>query len=58
MYAIRSYYGGRIVLARNFDPEESLKVIMDEKCTVILGVPTLFQVWMNSPMFAEADFIV
>jgi fatty-acyl-CoA synthase len=50
------YAGGRIALARNFDPEESLKVIMDEKCTVILGVPTLFQVWMNSPMFDEADF--
>lgn len=50
------YAGGRIVLARNFDPEESLKVIVDEKCTVILGVPTLFQVWMNSPIFAQADF--
>jgi fatty-acyl-CoA synthase len=50
------YAGGQIVLARNFDPEESLKVIMEEKCTVILGVPTLFQVWMNSPTFAEADF--
>ncbi len=50
------YAGGRIVLARNFDPEESLKVIMDEKCTVILGVPTLFQVWMNSPVFENADF--
>jgi len=50
------YVGGRIVLARNFDPEESLKVIMDEKCTVILGVPTLFQVWMNSPIFKDADF--
>lgn len=50
------YTGGRIVLARSFDPEESLKVIMDEMCTVILGVPTLFQVWMNSSMFAEADF--
>lgn len=50
------YAGGRVVLARSFDPEESLKVIVEEKCTVILGVPTLFQVWMNSPAFAEADF--
>jgi len=50
------YVGGRVVLARNFDPDESLKVIVQEKCTVILGVPTLFQVWMNSPMFADADF--
>jgi fatty-acyl-CoA synthase len=50
------YAGGRIVMARAFDPDASLQVIMEEKCTVILGVPTLFQVWMNSPRFTEADF--
>ncbi len=50
------YAGGRIVLGRNFEPEASLKLIREEKCTVILGVPTLFQVWMNSAAFAEADF--
>ncbi|MFN2216427.1 MAG: acyl-CoA synthetase [Anaerolineales bacterium] len=50
------HLGGRIVMARSFDPEESLRVIMAEKCTVILGVPTLFQVWMNSPAFQQADF--
>jgi len=50
------YIGGRIVLARSFDPQESLKIIDDEKCTVILGVPTLFQVWMNSPAFERVDF--
>ncbi|MCL5612220.1 MAG: AMP-binding protein [Chloroflexi bacterium] len=50
------YAGGRIVMARDFDPEASLQVIVDEKCTVILGVPTLFQVWMNSPQFEKIDF--
>ncbi len=50
------YAGGRIVLARDFDPEASLQIIVDEKCTVILGVPTLFQVWMNSPQFEKIDF--
>jgi fatty-acyl-CoA synthase len=50
------YAGGRIVMTRSFDPDASLQLIMDEKCTVILGVPTLFQVWMNSPRFAAADF--
>lgn len=50
------YAGGRIVLTRTFDPDESLKLIADEKCTVILGVPTLFQVWMNSPQFEAVDF--
>lgn len=50
------YAGGRIVMARNFDADASLQVIADEKCTVILGVPTLFQVWMNSPQFPKIDF--
>ena len=49
------YAGGRIVMARAFDPDASLQTIMEEKCTVILGVPALFQAWMNSPHFAGAD---
>ena len=50
------YAGGRLLMARSFDPDASLKLIVDERCTVILGVPTLFQVWMNSPKFAETSF--
>lgn len=50
------YAGGRIVLARSFDPQESLRFIQQEKCTAILGVPTLFQLWMGSPAFPAADF--
>ena len=50
------YAGGRIVLARTFEADASLALIVDERCSVILGVPTLFQLWMNSPAFAAADF--
>jgi fatty-acyl-CoA synthase len=50
------YVGGRIVLGRSFDPDESLRIILREKCTVILGVPTLFQMWLRSPEFEKADF--
>lgn len=50
------YVGGRIILARDFDPAESLRWIMEEGCTVVLGVPTLFQMWMNSDYFEQADF--
>lgn len=50
------YIGGRILLGRAFDVEETLRQIVEEKCTVILGVPTIFQMWANSPQFAEADF--
>lgn len=50
------YLGGKIVLARGLEVEESLRVIEREGCTVILGVPTIFQMWMKSPRFAAADF--
>ena len=50
------YAGGRIILAKGFDAERSLRVIQDERCTVILGVPTLFQMWLDAPGFASADF--
>jgi fatty-acyl-CoA synthase len=50
------YAGSRIVLGRGFDPEESLRIILEEKCTVILGVPTLFQMWQKTTLFEQADF--
>lgn len=50
------YLGGKIVLARSLDVDESLRVIEEEGCTVILGVPTIYQMWMKSPRFASADF--
>jgi fatty-acyl-CoA synthase len=50
------YAGGRVVLTRDFDVEDSLRVIQEEKCTVILGVPTLFQLWLNAEGFEKADF--
>ena len=50
------YAGGQVVLTRSFQAEQSLQIIEREKCTVILGVPTIFQVWLNSPYFPRADF--
>jgi fatty-acyl-CoA synthase len=50
------YVGGRVVLGRDFDPDESLRIIQEERCTVILGVPTLFQMWLETEAFSEADF--
>ncbi|MCB9006054.1 MAG: long-chain fatty acid--CoA ligase [Ardenticatenaceae bacterium] len=50
------YVGGRIVLQRQFDPVETLRVAAAEKCTVLLGVPTIFQMWLNTPELAQTDF--
>jgi fatty-acyl-CoA synthase len=50
------YVGGRIIIAREFDPEEALRVIVRERCTVALGVPTIYQMWLNLPVLPEVDF--
>ncbi|HRN67106.1 MAG TPA: long-chain fatty acid--CoA ligase [Promineifilum sp.] len=50
------YVGGKILLARSFDSEASLALIQRERATVVLGVPTLFQMWLGSPSFTAADF--
>jgi fatty-acyl-CoA synthase len=47
--------GGRVIIARDFDPAQSLQIIERERCTVILGVPTLFQLWLNSPQIEQSD---
>jgi fatty-acyl-CoA synthase len=50
------YAGGRIVLAESFDPRATLQAIADEGCTVILGVPTLYQMWLEASNLREVDF--
>jgi fatty-acyl-CoA synthase len=50
------YLGGRILLFRAFDGDAIFQAILDEQCTVVLGVPTIFRMFLNHPGFAEADF--
>jgi fatty-acyl-CoA synthase len=50
------YAGGRILLFRQYDGDAIFRAILDEKCTVVLGVPTIFRMFMNQPGFSEADF--
>jgi fatty-acyl-CoA synthase len=49
------YMGGRIIIARDFDPEETLRLIVRERCTVVLAVPTIYQMWLNAPTFPAID---
>ena len=50
------YVGGRILLFRTYDGDAIFQAILDEQCTVVLGVPTIFRMFMNHPGFPEADF--
>jgi fatty-acyl-CoA synthase len=47
--------GGTIVLHRGFDPEEIWRTIERERCTVVLGVPTIWKLLADAPAFASVD---
>lgn len=47
--------GGTIVLHRAFDTAEIWRTIQDERCTVVLGVPTIWKLLKDAPEFASAD---
>ncbi len=48
--------GGTIVLHAGFDPAEVLATIGRERCTVVLGVPTIFRMLQEHPDWPKADF--
>jgi len=47
--------GGTIVLHAGFDPEEIWRTIERERCTVVLGVPTIYKLLMETPAFETVD---
>lgn len=49
------YLGGRVIVAREFDRDASLQLIARERCTVVLGVPTQFREWLQSPDLSDVD---
>ncbi len=48
--------GGTIVLHPGFDAAGLLGSIAKERCTVVLGVPTIFRMLQEHPAFPTADF--
>jgi fatty-acyl-CoA synthase len=47
--------GACLVLMESFDVEEALRLIQDERCTVISGIPTHFIMMMEHPNFSNYD---
>jgi len=47
--------GGTLVLHRGFDAAEVWRTIVEERCTIVLGVPTIYKLLMEDPAFATAD---
>jgi fatty-acyl-CoA synthase len=49
------HIGGAVVMMRCFDAAEALRAIEKYRCTVFFGVPTMFQMMIDSPGFDSAD---
>jgi fatty-acyl-CoA synthase len=49
------HIGGTVVMMRSFDATETLEAIEKHRCTVFFGVPTMFQMMMQSSRFEGAD---
>jgi fatty-acyl-CoA synthase len=47
--------GGTVVLHSGFDPAEVWRTIERERCTVVLGVPTIWKLLAEAPEFATVD---
>ncbi len=47
--------GGTIVLHAGFDAAEVWRTIEAERCTVVLGVPTIWKLLLEAPEFAATD---
>ena len=47
--------GGTVVLHRGFDPAEIWQTVARERCTVILGVPTIWKLLTEAAEFATVD---
>jgi fatty-acyl-CoA synthase len=50
------YSRGANILLRSFEPDLILDLIEKEKVTVFFGVPTMFQMLIDSPEFSDSDF--
>lgn len=49
------HIGGTVVMMRSFDAASWLETIEKYRCTIVFGVPTMFQMMMEAPRFAVAD---
>jgi fatty-acyl-CoA synthase len=47
--------GGTVVLHRGFEASEVWRTIEAERCTVILGVPTIWKMLLEAPEFASVN---
>jgi fatty-acyl-CoA synthase len=48
--------GGKVVFTRKFDPEKTVALLKDELCTIVLLVPTMHQMVIETSAFQHSTF--
>lgn len=50
------HIGATTILMGDFDPDETLKVIEKNKCTIVVAVPTIYQMMSESSIYQKTNF--
>jgi fatty-acyl-CoA synthase len=50
------HLGAKTILMGDFDPEVTIRIIEGEKCTIVIGVPTMFHMIANNFLFEKSNF--
>jgi len=50
------HIGAKSIIMGDFNIDETLRVIEEEKCSLVVGVPTMFNMMAESPRFAKTNF--
>ncbi|MCF6092814.1 long-chain fatty acid--CoA ligase [Microaerobacter geothermalis] len=50
------HMGGTVVLARGFDPVKTIRMINQYQCTIVLMVPTMYHMLIQTKEFEESGF--
>jgi len=50
------HLGAKSIIMGDFDVDATLRIIEDEKCSIVVAVPTMFNMMSESPDFPKANF--
>lgn len=50
------HLGAKSIIMGDFDVDSTLEIIEDENCSIVIGVPTMFNMISESPKFSTTNF--
>ncbi|MFX1390652.1 MAG: AMP-binding protein [Promethearchaeota archaeon] len=50
------HLGAKTILMGDFNPEETIRIVEEQTCTIVIGVPTMFHMMANTSLFEKSNF--